>query len=251
MRLLIYTRVFSPMVGGMETITMVELARSLARSSHTSPEHPVQVTVVTPTAKVSAADRTLPFSIFRKPTFIKLVKLIWETDILHVAGTDMLPLWLGWLLRKRMVVEHHGFQTACPHGQMFDEPAQVPCPGHYMAGRHLQCLKCNLVNGASHSLKRWLLTFRRRWLCARADANVMPTAWLGSILQLPRMVTIHHGLSTSRTTLAARTGDLPKIVFLGRLVNTKGVRVLLQAVHRLRQYKFEVDIIGDGPNASG
>jgi len=144
-------------------------------------------------------------------------------------------------------VEHHGFQTACPNGQMIYEPTQSPCPGHYMAGNHLQCLKCNSAHGTIYSLKRWLLTFPRRWLCFHARANVMPTAWLGSILQLPRLVTIHHGLPAEKGTVCSPVEDPLSIVFLGRLVSTKGVHVLLQAVHQLPGCQFRLNIIGDGP----
>jgi glycogen synthase len=245
MRLLIYTHVFPPMIGGIETITM-ELARKLVISAQSALDDAVQVTVVTPKTEGAANERDLPFTVVRKPGFPQLVRLIWGADILHVAGTDMLPLLLGWLLRKHIVVEHHGFQTVCPNGQMIYEVTQTPCPGHYMAGKHLQCLKCNAAGGLIQSLKRWLLTFPRRWLCMRAGANVMPTAWLGSVLQLPKMVTIHHGLPARKSALTPRVGSPPSIVFLGRLVSTKGVHILLQAVHQLRDYEFQLNIIGDG-----
>jgi len=243
MRLVIYTHAFPPMIGGIETITM-ELAQRLAQSA---PDDEMQVTVVTPNAAKASNESDFPFSIIRRPSFAQLVKLIRKANILHVAGTDMLPLLLGWILRKRMVVEHHGFQTACPNGQMIYEPTQTLCPGHYMARRHFQCLRCNATGGLIQSLKRWLLTFPRRWLCLRACANVMPTAWLGSVLQLPRMVTIHHGLPPGESTVTSRVGGVPSVVFLGRLVTTKGVHILLQAVQQLRDCEFQLNIIGDGP----
>jgi len=234
------------MVGGIETITM-ELAHRLALVVNAGSDDAVQVTVVTPKAATGANEGNLPFKIVRKPTFTQLANLIRRADILHVAGTDMLPLLLGWLLRKRTVVGHHGFQTACPNGQMTYEPTQSPCSGHYMAGNHLECLKCNAAGGTTHTLKRWLLTFPRRWLCSRAQANVLPTAWLGSVLQLPKMVTIHHGLPAGRIAVSSRVADPPSIVFLGRLVSTKGVRVLLQAVHKLPDCELQLNILGDGP----
>jgi glycogen(starch) synthase len=246
MQVVIYTHVFSPMVGGIETITM-ELARRLAWSTQRTPEDAVKVTVVTPKAQSAAHEDELPFTIVRKPSLLHLVSLIRNADIFHVAGTDMLPLFLGWLLRKRMVVEHHTFQTACPNGQMFYESAEGPCPGHFMAGKHSQCLKCNSAGGLIHTLKRWLSTFPRRWLCLHAQANVMPTEWLGSVLRLPRMVTIHHGLPAWKSSGTPKVGTIPSIVFVGRLVSTKGVRVLLQAAEQITDYEFELNIIGDGP----
>src|SRR5450432_4195998 len=139
MRIVIYTHAFPPMVGGIETITM-ELAQNLAGPAKATPNDAVQVTVITPNGAGAANERDLPFRIVRRPSLMQIVGLIRVADILHIAGTDMLPLLLGWLFRKRMVVEHHGFQTACPNGQMIYEITQAPCPGHYMAGNHLQCL---------------------------------------------------------------------------------------------------------------
>jgi glycosyltransferase involved in cell wall biosynthesis len=130
---------------------------------------------------------------------------------------------------------------------MIYEVTHGPCPGYYMTGKHLKCLKCNAEGGLIHSLKRWLLTFPRRWLCLRAAANVTPTAWLGNILKLPRMITIHHGLAAARGAVAPTTGGTPSVVFLGRLVSTKGVHVLLQAMEQLQECKFQLNIIGDGP----
>jgi glycosyltransferase involved in cell wall biosynthesis len=249
MRVLIYTHAFPPMIGGIETITM-QLAQGLAaREGHAS-DNNMQVTVVTPQATRDSGEDAFPFCIVRAPSFAKLVSLINKADILHVAGTDMLPILLGWALRKIMVVEHHGFQTACPNGQMFYEPTQTPCPSHYTAGRHRQCLRCSTTGGAIRGLKRWLLTFPRRWLCSRAGANVMPTAWLSSILGLPRMVTIHHGLPASTNAVSLPPSQPPSVVFLGRLVSTKGVHVLLQAAHLLGDCEFQLHIIGDGPERS-
>jgi glycosyltransferase involved in cell wall biosynthesis len=206
----------------------------------------VQLTVVTPTPAGTMRDNALPFRIHRHPRLLKLLKLIWQTDILHLAGTDMLPLLLGWLLRKRMVVEHHGFQTICPNGQLIHEPTQSACPGHYMAGRYTQCLRCNAAQGRVRSLKQSLFTFPRRWLCSRARANVVPTAWLGTLLQLRRMVTIHHGLRGGRT-VPSHPAKPQTVVFMGRLVSTKGVHTLLQATDQLSDCEFKLVIIGEGP----
>jgi glycosyltransferase involved in cell wall biosynthesis len=151
---------------------------------------------------------------------------------------------------KPLVVEHHGFQTICPNGQLLIEPAGTPCPGHFMAERHTECLRCNSGQGWVRSYKLWLLTFIRRFLCARAAANIAPTHWLAGLLQLPNVGTIPHGLESaepvSRST--PRSGT-PVVAFLGRLVTTKGVRVLFQAARILREQNrsFEVLVIGDGP----
>ena len=119
-------------------------------------------------------DSTLPFQVVRRPNFPALMRLVRAADVVHLAGPCFLPMLLGLLFRKQIVVEHHGFQVICPNGQLFYEPTQMPCPGHFMAGRHRQCLRCNARAGTVASLKMWLLTFARRWLAHYAAVNVTP-----------------------------------------------------------------------------
>jgi glycosyltransferase involved in cell wall biosynthesis len=159
------------------------------------------------------------------------------------------PLLISLVARKPFVVEHHGFQTICPNGQLLIEPSGTPCPGYFMAERHAECLQCNSGQGTIVSLKLWLLTFVRRFLCAHAAANITPTQWLGDLLKLPRVARIPHGLEAPElvSRSAVRPGT-PVIVFLGRLVSTKGVRILLEAARILQEQNrsFELLIIGDG-----
>jgi phosphatidylinositol alpha-mannosyltransferase len=100
------------------------------------------------------------------------------------------------------------------------------------------------------SCKLWILTFVRRFLCARAAVNITPTQWLGGLLHLPRAVPIPHGVEFAEAPAgSALLNGMPVIVFMGRLVTTKGVRILMQAARILREQKrsFELLIIGEGP----
>jgi glycosyltransferase involved in cell wall biosynthesis len=160
------------------------------------------------------------------------------------------PLTLGLLLGKPTVVEHHGFHTICPNGQLLLEPSGAPCPGYFMAGRQTECLRCNSFEGWVTSYKLWILAYLRRFLCQRAAANITPTQWLGGLLQLPHSTAIPHGLhpapALSRPQVLSGT---PVVAFLGRLVTTKGIRILFEAASILVEKKlpFELLIIGDGP----
>jgi glycosyltransferase involved in cell wall biosynthesis len=189
--------------------------------------------------------------VVRQPSRRQLWKLVHAADVVHVAGAALPPIFLGLLARKPVVVEHHGFQTICPNGQLLIEPAGVPCPGHFMAGNHAQCLQCNSAAGWVASFRLWLLTFLRRLLCARAAANITPTAWQGSLLQLPNSQCVPHGLppGASEPRHISASSGVPEIAFLGRLVTTKGVRLLLEAASILRgqNRSFHLLIIGDGP----
>jgi glycosyltransferase involved in cell wall biosynthesis len=248
-RLLIYSHFFAPSIGGVETIVL-SLARSLAglRDANGAPQFEIALATQTPAG--SYDDRALPFGTIRQPGFLRLWGLIRQSDLVHVAGPALAPLILSLLAGKPVVVEHHGFQTICPNGQLLIEPEGTLCPGHFMAGRHPECLRCNSRRGWLASSRLWLLTFVRRFLCGRASANIMPTEWLGGLLRLPRVAVIPHGLEFPELTARheAHSGT-PVIVFMGRLVTTKGVRLLFEAAKILREQNrpFELLVIGDGP----
>ena len=249
MKLLIYSHFFAPSIGGVETIVL-SLARGLAevRNSTSAPEF--EVTLVTQTAAGNFKDDALPFRVVRRHGLFQLWRLIRSSDVVHLAGPALAPLFLGLLARRPVVIEHHGFQTICPNGQLLIEQQSAPCPGHFMAGRHGECLRCNSGQGWLASWKLWLLTFVRRFLSTQASANITPTQWLGDLLNLPRVTAIPHGLE-ARPAIhrTASSPDTPVIAFMGRVVTTKGVLLLLKAARILQGQgrRFELLIIGDGP----
>jgi glycogen(starch) synthase len=246
LRILIYSHGFAPAIGGVETFTM-QLARGLAAltKGHERPE----ITLATQTPANGFTDASLPFRVVRRPSLSQLFRLLRESDVVHLAGPSLLPLLLARLVRKRIVVEHHGFQTVCPNGQMMHRPTELPCPGHFAAGRHLECWRCNAPDGWVQSLKMWLLTFPRQRLCRSANANITPTAWLSTILQLPRQTTIHHAVTPPASFARPAASGKMTFAFVGRLVSTKGVGVLLDAAALLSREgrQFQLLIIGDGP----
>ena len=249
MKLLIYSHFFAPSVGGVETIVL-SIARGLAglRDSNGAPQF--EITLVTQTPAGDYDDRANPFRTIRQPGFLQLRRLVRNTDVVHVAGPALAPLLLSLLARKPCVVEHHGFQTICPNGQLLIEPAGEPCPGHFMASRQTECLRCNSNQGWLASYKLWALTFARRFLCARAAANITPTEWLGELVQLPHVSAIPHGLEIIEPISSSElSSGRPVIAFQGRLVTTKGVRLLFEAARLFREQNrnFELLIIGDGP----
>jgi glycosyltransferase involved in cell wall biosynthesis len=252
MKLLIYSHFFAPSVGGVETVVR-SLARGLAilRESRGQPQF--EITLVTETPAGDFGDSDLPFRVIRRPGLIQLQSLIRKSDVVHIAGPSLVPLLLGYILLKPLVVEHHGFQTICPNGGLFFEPLSAPCPGHFMPGRHALCLRCNAGQGWLESTKLWLLTFLRRFLCKRVAANITPTRWLGEQISLPRITPIHHGVEAKIQRRKVHCSPpRPLIAFIGRLVSTKGVRELLLAAKILKEQNriFELVIIGDGPERS-
>ena len=247
-KVLLYSHFFAPSIGGAETIVL-SLASGLAGLRDESGLAEFEVTLVTQTPAENFNDRLLPFQVVRQPTLSHLWRLVRSNDVVHLAGPALSPLAVGLILRKPVVIEHHGFQTICPTGQLFMERTGAPCPGHFMAGHHLECLRCRQDSNWRGSFKLWALTFVRRFLSSRVAANIGPTEWLSGLLHLPRTMSIPHGLETACGTLQPNRPHPPVIVFQGRLVTTKGIRVLLEAAELLRSsnQSFEVVIVGDGP----
>jgi glycosyltransferase involved in cell wall biosynthesis len=246
-RVLIYAHAFAPRIGGVESAVM-SLARGVAKSQAGSPVS--WVTVVTPTPRGDFDDASLPFDIVRRPSAWQLIRMMRFADVIHLAGPCFVPLLIGLSLRKPVVVEHHGFQTICPNGQLLYEPTATPCPGHFMGGRHGECVRCNAKDGLVRSLALWLFTFLRRWLCAHATANIMPTNWLSGLVQLPRSTTVYHGLTNAQPIDLPLTSASSTFAFVGRLVSTKGVHTLLQAAEQLRAegLRFRIKVMGEGPD---
>src|SRR5579864_2104978 len=106
MRILIYSHAFAPQIGGVETYAM-HLARGLAERDRGKA---ASVTVVTQSEKKDFDDSGLPFAVVRRPGITKLRKLIRESDVVHLAGPVMVPMFLALLARKPVVMEHHGYQ---------------------------------------------------------------------------------------------------------------------------------------------
>lgn len=252
MKLLIYSHFFAPSIGGVETIVL-SLARGLSERRDARGAAEFEVTLVTQTPAENYDDSALPFRVVRRPSYVQLWHLIRLADVVHVAGPALAPLFLGLLAKRAVFVEHHGFQAICPNGQLLIEPQGAPCPGHFMAGRHGECLRCNSGLGRLGSCKLWLLTFLRRFLCTRASVNITPTQWLGNLLHLPGVTTVPHGLDAGPAVhRTASSSCTPLIAFMGRLVTTKGVLLLLKAAKILEDQgrHFALLIIGDGPERS-
>lgn len=248
-KLLIYAHSWAPAIGGVEATTQT-LAEGLSGYSNGRIADPIKVTLVTLTPAVGTDDSAFCFRVVRRPSLWKLIKLIRSADIVHLAGPALVPLGIGWLFKKRIVLEHHGFQSICPNGQLFYELEQSQCPGHFMAQSYHKCLSCNSKNGKLRSMAILLSTFPRRWLCRRVLMNVFPTEWLGRVLQLNPGVRIYHGIPDTEPPLVNIDPSVPTFTFLGRLVSTKGAHVLLKAAHALRNdgFRIRINIVGRGPD---
>lgn len=257
MKVLIYGEHFLPIVGGVQT-SMALLAEGLAnRPTEKKGPEPgrIEVTLVTRTAAGQMDDATAPYRIVRRPSFFRLASLIRHADVVHLAGPCLLPLALGRLMRKPVVIEHHGYQAVCLNGMLLMEPSRAVCPGHLMQRNYAECLKCaaETMGGRLGAIRLLLLSFPRNWLCKGVAANVTITDHVARRLKLPRSRTIYYGIKIGDTpaTQASASQRSPtlQLAYIGRLVTEKGLPVLLNAAKSLRERggEFQLTFVGDGP----
>lgn len=249
MKVAMYSEYFFPISGGVQT-NIFELASGFSDRRQGRRAEPIDVTVITRTSTTTAEDRSWPFRLVRRPSFARLVRLLRTADVIHVAGPAMLPMAIGFALRKPIVIEHHGYQAICPNGILLLGTNRSICPGYFMAGEYGQCLRCNSDDfGWFSSMRALLLQFARRRLCKLASVNIAITNHVARRVALPRTQTILYGARDLGCTRTSQQGDLVEIGYVGRLVPEKGVPVLLKAAKRLQNdgLRFRLAIIGDGP----
>jgi len=252
MKVLIYSKVFLPVTGGIQTV-VAELARGLAGKGWDE-TRTIEVTVVTRTRRRSDADDLLPYRLVRGPNLRRLIQFVREADIVHIAGPAMLPMVLGLAFSKPVVVEHHGYQSICPNGLLVYQPDHSLCPGYFMQKQYQMCIRCNTVSlGWTRSLRSLILTFPRRWLCQKVSRNIAVSEHVCKRISLPRTNVVYHGVEGTTEILQKQDltsdGNALHIGSVGRLVSEKGLPILLRAAKRLDDdgADFRLTFVGDGP----
>jgi len=253
MKILIYSTVFLPVTGGIQTM-VAELARGLAEQRRSNGAEKLEVTVVTRTKTHMDGDDSFQYKLVRNPNLLRLVGLIRESDIIHVAGPAMLPMALGLFFRKPVIIEHHGYQSICPNGLLVYQPDHSLCPGYFMQKRYPMCVRCNARNlGWGGSLRSLILTFPRRWMCEKASRNIAVTAHVAKRISLPRTKVVYHGIADDidvwQEESSESDGNPLQIGSVGRLVSEKGLTTLLRAAKRLDDEgcQFRLTFVGAGP----
>ncbi|HKV23433.1 MAG TPA: glycosyltransferase family 4 protein [Candidatus Acidoferrum sp.] len=257
MKLLIYSHSYAPSVGGVETIVL-SLARGLSELHDSSGGNEFDITVVTKTPSNDPDEAAPSFRVIRQPGLMRLFQLLRECDVLHVAGPAIAPLALNVVARKPVVIEHHGYQSVCPNGLLIQQTDKSVCPGHFQAGNYRKCATCLEKNSSKiQSWAKLLLMFPRCFLANHASANLAVSNYSLRRCALPRSTLIYHGIAepVAQTSHDCSERDASQgtcFAYVGRLVSEKGVSTLLEAAGILRDegHRFEVRIIGDGPELS-
>jgi glycosyltransferase involved in cell wall biosynthesis len=152
-----------------------------------------------------------------------------------------------------MVMTLHDYKPVCPSYVLYTENA--PChrcvtshPGHAIAHRCIKGSRAASAIGAAEAL----LT-RTRKLYERIDAFLSPSRFLAKVmveggLPAERMHVIPNFVADEQfgEPGARQITDPPMVLFVGRLEEVKGVRVLLEAARAVAP-EVEVIVVGHGP----
>ncbi len=261
MNILIYSSLWAPSVGGVQSVTNT-LARGLAAESNEGDSGEVNVTVATPSPTSGSRNAGDSLQVVGNAGFFRICRLVWRSDVIHLAGPALLPLLLAWFFSKKAVILHHGYQAVCPDGSLVHFVDQRVCCNSFASGKVSDCVRCRVANvGWLRGLISVALAHPRLWLCRRVAANIGVSKHLSARLGLPRASTIYSApadpvgsslVEFSRPEPLANfylDSDAPLLAFVGRLTNEKGVTTLLHAAAALvaENVEFRLRIIGDGP----
>jgi glycogen synthase len=200
-KILISSHAFAPSIGGIETVGRL-LAQEFVRLGN-------EVKVVTETP--GKARHNQEYEVLRQPSLSLLCHAIRWCDVYWQSNLSLRTLWPNALLRRPLVITHHGSYCRAPSGIDIT-----------------QRLKHAVVNRAVS-----VAASRAVAACFRTHSTIILDPYDAQLFRRP-------------LPERERSQDL---VFLGRLVAEKGVDILLKAMNRLKSRGGipSLTIIGTGP----
>lgn len=236
MRVLLYSSVFWPSIGGVETITAT-LADNIVRLGH-------ECIVVTETP-LNGKEETRGYEVVRRPGCKKRLALARQSSIIHSNGASVAMFPYARLAGKPFIWTHNGYQVSCVDGLGWVDGESAPMSPaaslrfHYKK-RGLTCL-----------LKESVKLTIRRLIANRVDLNIACTQWVAHRQPLRNQVVAYTPYSLKQFASASRAeSPVYDFIYVGRLVSEKGLPDLLKAFQLLISdsdyQKVTLAIVGDG-----
>jgi glycosyltransferase involved in cell wall biosynthesis len=242
-RVLLYSKLFFPATGGLETVSLT-LAEQIALAGHSC-------TVLTEHPASPELERRFPFTVERGPSRTRRLELVREADVVHSNGASLALFPYAKVLRKPFLWTHQGYQMVAVDGLGWLDGA--PAPLTPIASIRWHARRRGLRRGGVEAIKLGL----RRVAGHLVDKNVAITNWVAMRQPLPNQVVIYNPFPLSRFKRDA--GPPPAaprydFLFVGRLVGEKGVRTLLRALASLNRRPGRrpatLLVVGDGERAA-
>lgn len=217
MKVLLFTKAFYPMVGGIETVsaTMAELFNKLGH------ECEVLTTIENPEPD------SFSYKVHRNPGILKTIKLIRSAEIVVSKGASLALVPYCLLLAKPFVWIHSGYQASCVDGLGWVEGEAAPLTPRASLAFHYK------RSGLLYVVRAGLKLFLRRFACKHIVAmNVAVSDWVAMRQPFKNQIRIHNPFPIYRFANAAAPSPKPvyDFLYLGRLVSEKGVATLIRAL---------------------
>jgi glycosyltransferase involved in cell wall biosynthesis len=176
-----------------------------------------------------------------------------RADLIHIhSGYYAIGPWLLTRLSERypLVYTLHDVTPLCPRttkltnrGERCDRTQGVRC---VTSG----CYPLSMGGRLPSNVYGLLMRARQLKAMRRVPSWIVPSAYLATELQrvgvaADRIHVIPHFIADPANAKAAV--QAPRMLFVGRLIEEKGIKVLLQALPRLRTPQWSLHIAGEGP----
>jgi glycosyltransferase involved in cell wall biosynthesis len=237
MKILLYTKAFHPMVGGIETVsaTLAELLNKLGQECE----------VLTPVE--NPEPDAFNYKVHRKPGFLKTIKLILNSDLVISKGASLALVPYCMLLAKPFIWIHSGYQASCVDGLGWVDGEPSPLtPGASLAFHYRR-------SGLLYAAKAAFKLYVRRFACKHiVDMNVAVSDWVAMRQPFKRQIRIHNPFPIYRFANDAPPAPGPtyQFLYLGRLVSEKGVGTLIKALGLMLQQnpeeRLDLLVVGEG-----
>lgn len=235
MKILLYSSVFWPSLGGVETITAT-LAENIVRLGQ-------ECIVVTETPSDQEDNRS--YRVVRRPKLRERFELTRQCDLVHSNGASIALFPFAKLNHKPFIWTHNGYQVSCVDGLGWvdGEPAPMtPIPSLIY---HFQ--KKGLIHFIRESVKLAI----RRYVALQVDLNIAATEWVAKRQPLKNQIVSYTPYPLNQFKLSK--GGVSKkydFIYVGRLVSEKGVPDLIKAFHLLlsspKGIGKKLAIVGEG-----
>jgi glycosyltransferase involved in cell wall biosynthesis len=215
MRILLYTKAFHPMVGGIETV-VATMAEQFTKLGH-------ECNVLTPVE--NSKPDTFDYRVYRNAGIAKTVKLISDADVVISKGASLALVPYCMLLLKPFIWVHSGYQANCIDGLGWVDGDPAPLTPVASIAFHYR--RSGLVFVAISAFKLYLRRFASKHIVAM---NVAVSDWVMMRQPFKRQIRIHNPFPIYRFADSQSSAEPEyQFLFLGRLVSEKGVATLIKA----------------------
>lgn len=216
MKILLHTKAFYPMVGGIETVSamMAELFNKLG--------HECDVLTPVENPKPDAFN----YTVHRRPGILQTMRLVRNADIVISNGASLAMVPYCLLLSRPFIWVHAGYQASCVDGLGWVDGEPAPLTPAASLAFHYR--RTGLLSTIKSAIKLYI----RRFVCRHIVAmNVAVSDWVAMRQPFARQTRIYNPFHLDRFADNAQASvSKYQFLYLGRLVSEKGIGTLIKAL---------------------